>query len=133
MQVFEGYVILHRYASYDFILRRNARVEGHVLLQYVDIQILRYRLLLCTLFRFDANLSKCKSTKQLFMYFVLQTFPLQNFAVDFFSILRCLQNKMFNNSRVQFLTVKSLGCQVHSAQSNVVRVLGVNCKVIYRY
>ena len=82
---------------------------------------------------FDANRLKCKSTKQLFMYFVLQTFPLQNFAVDFFSILRCLQNKMFNNSRVQFLTVTSLGCQVHSAQSNVVPVLGVNCKVIYRY
>ena len=118
-------------------MRRNARVEGHVLLQYVDIQILRYRLLLCTLFRFDANRSKCKSTKQLFMYFVLQTFPLQNFAVDFFSILRCLQNKMFNNSRVQFLTVKSLGCQVHTAQCTEQRgpcalssgVSGINIRV----
>ena len=45
MQVFEGYVILHRYASYDLILHRNARVEGHVLLQYVDIEILRYKVM----------------------------------------------------------------------------------------
>ena len=43
MQVFEGYVILHRYASYDLILRRNARVEGHVFT--IDIQILRYKVI----------------------------------------------------------------------------------------